>query len=176
MREQVFTPPPHPATLSVELLLRSCQWGRERTGGPGGQHRNKVESGVWITHMPTGIEASAGERRSAEDNKKVAVTRLRRALAVDVRCPVPSGEIRSTLWLSRCTPQGTLVCNSDHHDYPSLLAEAIDVIAAANWDPKRASIRLCCTLSQIIKLLKEHPPAAVRLNYEREQRGLHAIK
>jgi hypothetical protein len=153
-----------------------CEWGRQRTGGPGGQHRNKVESAVWITHISTATEAMASERRSAEDNKRMAISRLRRALATDVRCPVPLGEVRSPLWLSRCTPSGSIACNSEHYDYPSLLAESLDVISAAGWDPKRASLRLCCTQSQLVKFIKEHPAAFVRLNYERVQRNLHPLK
>src|SRR5690606_15091114 len=87
----------HPATLSDEDLLKECQIGKGRSSGPGGQHRNKVETQVTITHLPTGVTARAGERRSAEENKRVAIRRLRLALAVEVRTVVPAGEIRSDL-------------------------------------------------------------------------------
>ena len=90
---------PHPATLDAEALLAECEVGRGRSGGPGGQHRNKVETLVLLTHRPTGIEAHAGERRSVRDNTRVAVFRLRLALARGVRTGVATGDQRSELWL-----------------------------------------------------------------------------
>lgn len=170
--------PPHPATLTGEELLGQCEWGRQRGGGPGGQHRNKVETMVRVVHGPTGIETHAGERRSAEENKRVAVWRLRLALAVQVRTPVPAGEVRSALWLRRCPEMGggIITCNPEHADYPSLLAEAMDVIHAAEGDVKRAALRLCCSMSQLVKLLKDHPPALMRVNAERVEGGMHPLK
>ena len=51
-----------------------------RTGGPGGQHRNKAFSGVRLIHLPTGIVVRATERRSQMANRRVALDRLRACL------------------------------------------------------------------------------------------------
>jgi hypothetical protein len=188
-------PWPHPACLSDEALLNECELGFGKTGGPGGQHRNKVQSLVRITHNPTGLDAHAGERRSQHENRAVALRRLRLVLAVEVRTPVPTGEIGSDLWRSRRqAPKpgheggrsplgrwkgggtGFIVVNPDHHDFPSLLAEALDVIAAAGHDAKAASLRLECSASQLIKLVAEHPPALVKWNHEREKLGLKPLR
>lgn len=52
-----------------------------RVGGPGGQHRNKNETGVRIRHMPTGVVVTATESRSRAHNRKVAFERLMKRLA-----------------------------------------------------------------------------------------------
>lgn len=57
-------------------LLRICEVRFVRVGGPGGQHRNKAETGVQLIHPPTGIVASATERRSQSQNRAVALERM----------------------------------------------------------------------------------------------------
>ena len=52
---------------SVEFFIAS---------GPGGQHRNKVETGVRLTHRPSGITVTATERRSQHANREVAYERM----------------------------------------------------------------------------------------------------
>lgn len=165
----------HPAALSDEALLAQCKQGRGRSGGPGGQHRNKVETLVELEHLPTGLEAHAGERRSVSENRQVAIKRLRLMLATEHRCSVPLGEIGSDLWKSRL--QGSrIACNPEHADYPSLLAEAMDVLFAMKLDAAKAAIRLGCTASQLVKLIKDHPPAWVRVNNARRERGEHPLR
>lgn len=186
---------PHPACLSDDALLSQCRVGTGRTGGPGGQNRNKVETLVELHHTPTGTEAHAGERRSQIENKRVALRRLRLLLAVGVRVGVPEGPVGSELWRSRrkraprnatagSPPksrwsgggEGVLEVNPDHHDYPCLLAEALDVLHACGWDVKQASLRLNVSASQLVKLFKEHPPALKAVNEGRAKAGQHPLK
>jgi len=47
-----------------------------RGSGPGGQHRNTSETGVRITHLPTGIVVTATESRSRHMNLQRAMVRL----------------------------------------------------------------------------------------------------
>jgi peptide chain release factor 1 len=51
-----------------------------RGTGPGGQHRNKTESAVRVTHLPTGVSAYADER-SQKQSKRKALRELDRRLA-----------------------------------------------------------------------------------------------
>jgi hypothetical protein len=170
----ILVDPPHPASLPEDALLAQCDAVRGRSGGPGGQNRNKVETKVTLTHVPTGVWAQAGERRSGIENRRVAVKRLRLALAVEARAAVRLGDARSDLWKQRCRA-GRISVNPSHWDYPALLAEAMDMLFASKWDPARAALRLECTASQIVKLLKDHPPAFARFNAERQSKGKHGL-
>ena len=51
-----------------------------KASGPGGQHRNKTESAVRVTHVPTGVTVIAAESRSQHRNRVVAMERLRERL------------------------------------------------------------------------------------------------
>ena len=164
----------HPAALSDEALLTACLFTRGRTSGPGGQHRNKVETLAVLTHRPTGIRAQAGERRSQHDNKRKALFRLRLRLAMEVRGEVGSSA-PSELWRGRCRG-GRIAVNPKHADYPALLAEALDHLAAADWIPGPAADALSCSQSQLVKLVKAHPPAFVLWNEARAERGLHPLR
>ena len=59
-----------------ESLERDCDLEFFVAGGPGGQHRNKVETGVRLTHRPTGLVVTATERRSQSANREAAYERM----------------------------------------------------------------------------------------------------
>ena len=62
--------------LDPERVLRECDLQFVRAGGPGGQHRNRRETGVRLTHRPTGIVVTATERRSQVANRRLALLRM----------------------------------------------------------------------------------------------------
>jgi len=66
---------------SDEELLRECEVDTFRSGGPGGQHVNKVETGVRLTHLPTGLVVSCREERSQHRNKMNCLRKLREEVA-----------------------------------------------------------------------------------------------
>jgi protein subunit release factor A len=63
-----------------DALLRECRVDTFRAGGKGGQHQNTAETGVRLTHLPTGIVVTAREERSQHRNRQTALLRLRKRL------------------------------------------------------------------------------------------------
>jgi protein subunit release factor B len=66
---------------SDEDLLRECEVDTFRSSGPGGQHVNKTESAVRLTHLPTGIVVACREERSQHRNKATCLRKLREEVA-----------------------------------------------------------------------------------------------
>ena len=67
---------------AIEIEIKSDDLRRDtfRSGGPGGQHQNKTESGVRYTHLPTGIAAESRTERSQHKNDQMAMSLLKARL------------------------------------------------------------------------------------------------
>jgi peptide chain release factor len=75
---------------------KDLRWETMRASGPGGQHVNRTESAVRVTHVPTGIQATAMEERSQHRNRKLALARLLQKLAEADRQTL--GALRRERW------------------------------------------------------------------------------
>lgn len=75
--------------LPDDALLGQCDVQVHRAGGPGGQHRNKVETAVRLVHGPTGVVAEGKDERSRARNLSRALERLRDKLAKRAYRPPP---------------------------------------------------------------------------------------
>jgi protein subunit release factor A len=62
--------------MDLEKLAEECDIEFTRTGGPGGQHRNRSSTAVRLTHRPTGISVVAADSRSQYQNRLAALERL----------------------------------------------------------------------------------------------------
>lgn len=164
----------HPAALDPAALLAACRETRTKRSGPGGQHRNKTETALVLTHVPTGIVAEASERRSQAENRGMALWRLRLRLAIEHRLPPDLGG-PSMRWKAR-SRGGRLLVNSEHDDYPPLVAEALDHLAAAKGDVPIAASQLGVTATQFVRLFKKQPAAWTALAACRRGHGLPPLR
>jgi peptide chain release factor 2 len=64
-------------TINIEIKPDDLRRDTFRSGGPGGQHQNKTESGVRYTHIPTGIAAESRTERSQHKNDANALALLK---------------------------------------------------------------------------------------------------
>src|SRR5207247_1681301 len=68
------------STIEIDIRPEDLERQTFRSGGPGGQHQNKTESGVRYTHLPTGIAAESRTERSQHKNDQMALSQLKAKL------------------------------------------------------------------------------------------------
>lgn len=166
----------HPAALPPDELATRCRMETGRKSGPGGQHRNKVETAVRLIHEPTGIAAQCSEFRTQSENRRRALSRLRRRLAIDHREKIdlmawaPSPVLKSRIHGKQ------LALNARHEDFPAVLAEVMDLIHEVSGNVAAAG-RICgLSTSQVVRLLSMEPEALARVNEWRAAEGMPPMK
>jgi peptide chain release factor 1 len=146
---------PEVEDVDVELDESDIRVDTMRAGGAGGQHVNKTESAVRMTHMPSGIVVVVQEERSQHRNRAKALALLRAKLydlerqrrdsqrAADRRGQVGSGD-RSERIRTYNFPQGRVTdhrINLTLHKLPQVIeGEALGEILAALMTEHQASL------------------------------------
>jgi len=94
-------------SVKVEIDEKDLRIETMRSGGAGGQHVNKTESAIRITHVPTGIAVHCQSERSQHKNRSTAMRILRSKLVVleqkkmDEKMEKLGGEKKAIEWGSQ---------------------------------------------------------------------------
>jgi peptide chain release factor 1 len=143
---------PEVEDVDIEINPADLKMETFRAGGPGGQHMQKNETAVRITHVPTGIQAASSDQRSQLQNRENAMKFLRARIYEEQRArreaeqsaarreQVGGGD-RSEKIRTYNYPQDRL---TDHrigltmHNLPSLMVGEIDDLITALQEADQA--------------------------------------
>lgn len=160
--------------LSDAELLAQCDVHTYRASGPGGQHRNKVESAVRLAHRPTGQRVIAEEGRSQAENRARALRRLRRALALRVRSPLEAGVPPA---VAACIGgDGRLRCGQRDRRYPACAAAVLDALLAMEASVSATAARLGVSTGNLSSFLTADAELLAEANRIREGRRLRPLR
>jgi len=152
-----------PLALDDHALLATCRVETFRSHGPGGQHANRTDSAVRLTHLVSGVVVQCQDHRHQARNQADALRHLRLRLACTVR-----GQ-SDRQWLAPWLVGSRIRLGANADGYPRAVAVALDALAEHGGSLVDAAAAVACSSSQLVKLLtadKEvHQAAnAIRLN------------
>ena len=163
--------------LDDDALLAQCRVDTFRVSGPGGQHRNRTDTAVRLTHEPTTISALASERRSQLQNRQQALHRLRSAIAHEVRLPVdlerytPPTQLYAVLGAPKTRRLGLR-----HADYPRGVQRFLDLFVAVDGVVSEAAERAGVSTGALSRFIQADASLLAHCNVLRKERGLRPLR
>lgn len=133
--------------LDDRALLARCTVDSFRSGGPGGQHANRTESAVRITHRATGEIAQCQAHRHHARNLADALVRLRLRLAIVQR------GVADPAWLDPFRRGRQLALGPGSASFPAVVAVSLDALEAHAGNLALAAAAIGLSSSQLAKLL-----------------------
>ncbi len=162
--------------LDDDALLTHCRVDTFRGSGPGGQKRNKTDSAVRVRHLPTGLSGQAADSRSQHDNRRRALRRLRRALALSLREEINLESFEPPDELARLlVPRGERI-GLKHRDYLPAIAALLDLFVAHGCALKPTAGLLGTSSAALSKLISRDEKLHTQVNQLRAQRGLRPLR
>ena len=159
--------------LAPEDLLSQCRKARFQGSGPGGQKRNRVYSGVRLTHPDSGLTAEAVDSRASLRNVYAALSRLRLNLALSATLPgCDPAEAAAQVG----QPPFRAGANAAHEDFPVFALRALHVLAWHGGQISPAAAALGCSASALTRFFKADKATWARAKGIREANGLHPLK
>ena len=168
--------------LTDEQLLAQCDVDTYRASGPGGQKRNKTSSAVRLRHPPTGLIVIAEESRSQHENKAKALRRLRRALYLELRNPLPTNGLTSEVvaQLSDYAPardsDGRLHLSAKDPRFWPAAGVVLDLLSAVHARVAAAAQLLGISTGNLVDFLQTDPKLWQTANHLRVRFGQKALR
>jgi hypothetical protein len=168
--------------LTEDQLLAQCEVDTYRASGPGGQKRNKTSSAVRLRHPPTSLIVIAEESRSQHENKAKALKRLRQALFLQIRDPLPADLTPDTL--ATKLPEFAEALGSAErlhlsvkspHFWPAA-GVALDVLQAMQGQVSTSAELLGLSTANLVDFLSTNPKLWQAANAIRIEWGLKALR
>ena len=155
--------------MPLNDLLRACKVSGYQGGGPGGQFRNKTNSGVDLRLSEFNLAIKSCESRSASDNKVHALHRMRLAIALNVReAPKSASELKFPGSMGHIQPSNEL--------YPQFIADVLDIVAATGGDTKEAARAFGLSPSALTKILHADKAVLAKIQQLRQSGGKPALR
>lgn len=158
-----------PRFLTDEQLLAQCRVDTYRSGGPGGQKRQKTSNAVRLVHEPTGLMATATESRSLKENRLYALRRLRMKFATELREPVDLQTFSPPDWFLEIRRGSRIEASHRHPLYAPAAGLVLDLLDALAGNPAHVAANLGVSTTAVIRLLESDPHLWTAANRIREK-------
>lgn len=131
--------------MNDDALLRACTLQGYQGSGPGGQHRNKTNTGVLLRLEELKLEIRCCEDRSAGINRNLALERMRLLIALRLRAtppPVPAFPF----------PGGKGRIQTANPGYAPFIADVLDRLELAEGDQHPAAAAWNLSASALVRI------------------------
>ncbi|HWE92902.1 MAG TPA: peptide chain release factor-like protein [Tepidisphaeraceae bacterium] len=166
----------NPRDWTEERVLEDCRWEAFRGPGPGGQKRNKTSSAVRVTHVPSGISATAAESRSQAGNRRAALRRLRLRMALELRSVVTHEGFAAPAWFVEKLGLGRRLKVSPRDEaYWSVVGLVVDLLDASGGSVSQAAEMLGISTANLVDFLQRDEELLSFVNRMRAGQKLKAL-